>query len=57
LTTEFTECYIRRYQEYTGQQAVLEGEGRTFEGVARERAEAPNKKKSRRSGTSAAERN
>jgi hypothetical protein len=31
---------IRRWQQYTGKQAVLDGDGRTFEEIAEERVGA-----------------
>ena len=34
----YCDVIVRRWQEYTGRQAVLEGDGRTFEKVAAERA-------------------
>jgi hypothetical protein len=32
---------VRRYQEYTGKQATLDGDGRTFEEIAQERRSLP----------------
>jgi len=37
IDPKYADCIVRRWQEYTGQQAVLEGDGRTFELVAQER--------------------
>jgi DNA modification methylase len=37
IDPKYADCIIRRYQEYTGKQAVLEGDGRSFDEVARER--------------------
>ncbi len=37
IDPKYANCICRRYQEYTGKQAVLEGDGRTFDEVARER--------------------
>ena len=33
----YTDCIVRRYQEYTGKLAVLDGDGRSFDEVAQER--------------------
>jgi len=41
IDPKYADCIVRRYQEYTGQPAVLEGDGRSFEGVTLERAGAP----------------
>ena len=38
---KYADCIIRRYQEYTGKQVVLDSDGRTFEDVSLERAGAP----------------
>ena len=40
IDPKYADCIVRRYQEYTGKQAVLDGEGHTFEEVALERAGA-----------------
>jgi DNA modification methylase len=37
IDPKYADCIVRRWQEYTGKQAVLEGDGRTFDDVARER--------------------
>jgi DNA modification methylase len=37
IDPKYADCIVRRYQEYTGKQAVLEGDGRTFDEIARER--------------------
>jgi DNA modification methylase len=37
LDRRYADVICRRYQEYTGKQATLDGDGRTFEEVARER--------------------
>jgi DNA modification methylase len=37
LDPRYADVICRRYQEYTGQQAVLEGDGRTFNEIAQER--------------------
>jgi DNA modification methylase len=39
LDPKYADCIVRRYQEYTGKQATLEGDGRTFEQVKAERVE------------------
>ena len=38
---KYADVIVRRYQEYTGQQATLDGEAATFDEVALERAGAP----------------
>ena len=38
---KYADCIVRRYQEYTGKQAVLDGDGRTFAEVSLERSGAP----------------
>jgi len=37
LSPHYTDVIIRRWQEFTGKQAVLEGDGRTFDELAAER--------------------
>jgi DNA modification methylase len=37
IDPKYADCIVRRYQEYAGKQAVLEGDGRTFNEVAQER--------------------
>jgi DNA modification methylase len=37
IDPKYADCIVRRWQEYTGREAVLEGDGRTFEAIARER--------------------
>lgn len=39
LNPEYVDMAIRRFQDYTGQQAILEGDGRTFEEIAVLRSE------------------
>jgi DNA modification methylase len=34
----YADCIVQRWQDYTGKQAVLEGDGRAFEAVAAERS-------------------
>jgi DNA modification methylase len=38
IDPKYADCICRRYQEYTGNQAVLEEDGRSFDEVARRRA-------------------
>ena len=37
IDPRYADCIVRRWQEYAGNQAILDGDGRTFEAVARER--------------------
>jgi DNA modification methylase len=37
IDPKYADCIIRRYQEYTGKQATLDGDGRTFDEIAQER--------------------
>jgi DNA modification methylase len=39
IDPKYADCIIRRYQEYTGKQATLDGDGRTFEQIKAERVE------------------
>jgi DNA modification methylase len=39
IDPKYADCICRRWQDYTGKQAVLEADGRTFEQVAQERLE------------------
>ena len=41
IDPKYADCIVRRYQEYTGKQAVLDGDTRTFKEIALERAGAP----------------
>ena len=41
IDSKYADCIVRRYQEYTGKQAVLDGEGGTFDEVALDRVGAP----------------
>jgi len=41
IDSKYADCIVRRYQEYTGKHAVLDGDGRAFAEVALERAGAP----------------
>jgi DNA modification methylase len=40
IDPKYADCIVRRYQEYTGKQAVLDGDGRTFDEIADERIAA-----------------
>jgi DNA modification methylase len=40
IDPKYADCIVRRYQEYTGKQAMLDGDGRTFDEVSLERAGA-----------------
>jgi DNA modification methylase len=40
LDPKYADCIVRRWQEYTGKQAVLDGDGRTFDQIAGERGAA-----------------
>jgi DNA modification methylase len=37
IDTKYADCILRRFQEYTGKGAVLEGDGRSFDEIAKER--------------------
>jgi DNA modification methylase len=37
IDPKYADCIVRRYQEYTGKQATLDGDGRTFDAIAQER--------------------
>jgi DNA modification methylase len=37
LDPRYADVICRRFQEYTGKQAVLDGDGRTFDEIAKER--------------------
>jgi len=39
IDPKYADCIVRRYQEYTGKKAVLEGDGRMFEEIAQARQE------------------
>jgi DNA modification methylase len=39
IDPKYADCICRRWQDYTGKQAVLEADGRSFEQVAQERLE------------------
>ncbi len=40
IDPQYADCIVRRWQEYTGKEAVLDGDGRTFEEIALERLKA-----------------
>jgi DNA modification methylase len=37
IDPKYADCIIQRYQEYTGKQVVLDGDGHSFEEIAKER--------------------
>ena len=37
IDPKYADCIVHRWEEYTGKQAVLDGDGRTFAEVALER--------------------
>jgi DNA modification methylase len=37
IDPKYADVIVRRFQEYTGHKATLEGDGRTFEQIAQER--------------------
>ena len=37
IDPKYADVIVRRWQEYTGKQAVLDGDGRTFDEIALER--------------------
>lgn len=41
LDPKYVDVVLRRRQQYTGKQAVLDGDGRTFDEIAQERLGAP----------------
>jgi DNA modification methylase len=41
IDPKYGDCIVRRWQEYTGKQAILEGDGRTFAEVCMARKETP----------------
>jgi DNA modification methylase len=40
IDPKYADCIVRRYQEYTGKQARLDGDGRTFDEITEERRKA-----------------
>jgi DNA modification methylase len=41
LDPKYAECIVRRWQEYSGKEAVLDGDGRTYAEISAERAMVP----------------
>jgi DNA modification methylase len=41
IDPKYADCIVRRFQQYTGKQAVLDGDGRSFDAIVLERAGAP----------------
>ena len=41
IDPKYADCIVRRYQEFTGKKAVLDGDGGTYDEIALERAGAP----------------
>ncbi len=41
IDPKYADCIVRRYEEFTGKKAVLDGDGRTYDEIALERAGAP----------------
>jgi hypothetical protein len=37
IDLKYADCIVQRWQDYTGKQAVLDGDGRTFDEIAEER--------------------
>jgi DNA modification methylase len=37
IDPKYADCIVRRYEEYTGKTATLDGDGRTFSEIAQER--------------------
>jgi DNA modification methylase len=37
IDPQYTDCIVRRWQEYTGQQGVLQSDGRCFDEIRQER--------------------
>ena len=37
IDPKYTDCIVRRWQDYSGRQATLDGDGRTFEEIKAER--------------------
>jgi hypothetical protein len=40
IDPKYADCIVRRWQQYTGKQATLDGDGRTFDEIAEERRAA-----------------
>jgi len=41
IDLRYADCIVQRYQEYSGKPATLDGDGRTFQEIAQERAGVP----------------
>lgn len=41
IDPRYADCIVKRFQEYSGKPATLDGDGRTFEEIAQERAGVP----------------
>jgi DNA modification methylase len=41
IDPKYADCIVRRWEEYTGKLAVLDGDGRTFEEITGERHKEP----------------
>jgi len=41
IDPKYADCIVQRYQEYSGKAGTLDGDGRTFEEIAEERAGVP----------------
>jgi hypothetical protein len=39
IDPKYADCVVRRYQEYSGKTASLDGDGRAFDVIAQERRE------------------
>ena len=39
IDPKYADCIVRRFQAYSGKNAVLEGDGRSFHAIAQERSE------------------
>jgi hypothetical protein len=40
LDPKYADVVVRRWQEYTGKQALLDGDGRSFDEITRQRLKA-----------------
>jgi hypothetical protein len=38
IDPRYADCIVRRFQEYSGKSAMVEGDGRSFDAVAKERS-------------------
>ena len=39
LDPKYADCIVRRFQDYSGKSAVLDGDGRSYDAIAKERTE------------------